>query len=316
MNLNHFDLNLLRALDALLTERNVTRAADRLSVTQQAMSSSLKRLRGHFDDQLLTRVGRQLELTPLAEALVVPVRETLLRIRLTLDTKATFEPATAKRKFVIAMTDYASVIVLPRLLRQTMEQSPHIKIEVKPFDADSFNQLEHGELDFCLSAGNSKLYGTRQLSADARTEKLFEEDFVCVVDTEHFSCGAELTRKDYSKARHNIVRFGTGLVTLVERGWLRSQFSPDIVAIAPSFTSMILMVPGTPLVATVQRRLAKSLAHGLGLSIFECPITMPKLEEMLSWHKRSDEDPAHRYVLNHIRQAADAVSNTISVSMQ
>src|ERR1700757_4799238 len=110
MQIRRFDLNLLPSLDALLAHQNVTRAAEQLFVMQQAMSGALSRLRAHFEDELLIRVGRHLELTPLAKSLVRPVREALLASQAALDTRPSFDPATARRPCRIAMSDYASLV--------------------------------------------------------------------------------------------------------------------------------------------------------------------------------------------------------------
>ena len=307
MQLSHFDLNLLRSLDALLQKRNVTHAAEAMCVTQQAMSGSLKRLRQHFGDDLLIRVGRHLELTPLAKALEVPIRETLLHIQATLDITPGFDPALLKRNFKISMTDYAAVVVLPWLLRRVMASSPSVTIDIESFNADSFGKLERGELDFCLYAGNKHLYGNRKPSPRIKSALLFRDDFVCVVDETHFPCGSELTRERYTEARHNVVKFGPNVMTLVERGWLQQHFYPNIVASAPSFTSLIFMVPGTPLVATAQRRLARSLVAALNLSVFEAPVKIPHVEECLAWHSREELDPAHNYLRELIVDAAKGV---------
>jgi hypothetical protein len=111
MQFSHFDLNLLRSLDALLAERNVTRASERLFVTQQAMSGALRRLREHFENELLVRVGRQMELTPLARSLALPVREALLKAETALNTQPSFDPVTAKGTVRVAMSDYTSLVL-------------------------------------------------------------------------------------------------------------------------------------------------------------------------------------------------------------
>ena len=114
MQLNRFDLNLLIALDALLREKNVTRAAERVFVSQPAMSAALHKLREYFNDPLLVRVGREMELTPRGDSLVEPVREALLRIQVMLGTQPTFDPKTARREFTVIMSEEAVPGVLPR----------------------------------------------------------------------------------------------------------------------------------------------------------------------------------------------------------
>src|SRR5260370_7621762 len=132
MNLKSFDLNLLRSLDALLSERSVTRAADRVCVSQPTMSGSLQRLREYFEDQLLIRVGREMELTPLARSMAASVRDLLQSIQSTLDIKPSFAPATARRTFSTSMSDYAATTLLPPPLARLATYGPPIPPPLEP----------------------------------------------------------------------------------------------------------------------------------------------------------------------------------------
>src|SRR6202000_282546 len=123
MQLNRFDLNLLIALDALLHEKNVTRAAERVFLSQPAMSASLQKLRDFFQDQLLVRVGRDMELTPRAQSLVQPVREALLKVQATLGTHPTFDAATVRRTYTVIATDEAIPELVPRVLNRMAREA-------------------------------------------------------------------------------------------------------------------------------------------------------------------------------------------------
>jgi DNA-binding transcriptional LysR family regulator len=300
---SHFDLNLLRSLDALLAERNVTRAAERLFVTQQAASGALRRLRDYFEDELLVRVGRHFELTPLAQSLVVPVREALLHVETALATQPSFEPSRARRMVRLAMSDYASLIVLPRLMSLLAKEAPRVTVRVEALTSASFRRLEHGDLDFCITVPHWGLYADYGPSADIQTEALFEDDFVCVVDRRRHP-GKAMSYDDYRAAVHNVVRFGNGIETLVELAWRQAGFEAQIAATAPSFSALMFMVPGTPLVATAQRRLARTLASSLRLAVLECPLEMPRLNEHMMWHARNGADPAHAYLRDSLRKVA------------
>ena len=132
MDLHLFDLNLLVALDALLTERNVTRAGNRLNLSQSAMSGALARLRHHFRDELLVPVGRRMMLTPVADGLVAPVRDILLKVRGTLGSKPRFEAATAARHLSLAVSDYVTEILLADVLRAARCEAPLITFDLRP----------------------------------------------------------------------------------------------------------------------------------------------------------------------------------------
>ncbi len=304
MGLSHFDLNLLRSLDALLAERNVTRAAARLFVTQQAASGALQRLRSHFDDELLTRVGRHLEPTPLARSLMLPVREALLAAQAALNTRPKFDPGTSETVCRIAMSDYGLLVLLPRFLQRLSAEAPGIKCLVEPLLKNSFDRIEMGDLDFCMTANDWQLYGSRHPGARIRTEAMFQDDFVCVVDERFAKVGNAMTLECYQKHRHNSVAFGQGIATIVERAWAASGLNIEVAVMAPTFSALILMLPGTPLVATAQRRLAVSLAPALGLRIVECPLPIPALDENLMWHERSETDPKHLFLRQMLQIAA------------
>jgi len=303
MNIGQFDLNLLRALDALLHERNVTRAAERMCVTQQAASGSLHRLRQHFDDELLTRVGRQFELTPLASSLIVPVREALLAAQAALETRPIFNPLASRQTCRIAMSDYGLLVLLPRFLRLLVAQAPNMRCVVEPVTESSFERLAMGDLDFCLTAHDVRLYGSHSPGERIRSEPMFQDDFVCVVDPEQVDVSDGISLDAYRELRHNSAAFGEGIATIVERGWAASGFQFDVAVLAPSFSALLFMLPGTPLVATAQRRLANTLAPRLGLVIVECPLKLDPLQEHLMWHERSEADPAHQFLRNSLRAA-------------
>lgn len=309
LQLTHFDLNLLRALDALLAERNVTRAAERLFVTQQAMSGALRRLRDFFDDELLVRVGRHFEPTPLARSLMVPVRDALLKVEAALLTQPDFDPASARRNLRIAMSDYASLVLLPRLIGLLANEAPHVRVRVETINDTSFRRLDHGDLDFCVTVDEWGLYHDSGPSADVRSELLFEDDFVCVVDRRHHPAKT-MTIDAYRAARHNVVGFGRGIETLVERAWKAAGFVPEVAATAPSFSTLIFMVPGTPLVATAQRRLVQTLAGSSRLHMLECPMPIGLLHEHMMWHARNQADPAHVYFRSIFRKASQKLGSS------
>ena len=293
MDVSRFDLNLLRALDALLEERNVTRAAARSFVTQQAMSGALQRLRAHFDDQLLTRVGRHMELTALARSLAMPVRETLLAAQGALDTRPAFDPADATGTCRIAMTDYGQFVLLPLLLRRLAKAAPQMDCVVEPFTRASFDRVERGDLDFCLAAHDNRLYGSAKPGPRVKSEPMFYDDFVCVVDDRRTGVGNQITLDEYRMLRHNSVAFGGEINTIVEGAWAMSGADIRVAITAPTFSALIFMLPGTSMVATAQRRLAVALAPALGLRVLKCPLHIPVLQENLMWHQRSEQDPRH-----------------------
>lgn len=213
VQLNLFDLNLLRALDALLHEKSVTRAAETLHVTQQAMSGSLKRLREHFDDELLSRIGLRLELTPLGSALVIPVREAMLQIALAVETKPNFDPRQGRRRFRIAMSDYAVAAFFPNLIARLLTHAPGIVCELHDLVSTAFTDLEAGDLDLTVQPSFWRLR-QQELPAGIRSMPLFDDDFACAVDASIHNF-EEMTRDRYLSLPHTIVRLNSEFKTVV-----------------------------------------------------------------------------------------------------
>ena len=156
MQLNRFDLNLLIALDALLHEKNVTRAAERVFVSQPAMSAALQKLREYFNDQLLVRIGRDMELTPRGLSLVEPVREALLKIQATLGTQPSFEPETVQRTFSLIVSADAILRVLPQVLRKLAREAPGITCHVEHFSDTTLARLESGDAGPAVELGRQR----------------------------------------------------------------------------------------------------------------------------------------------------------------
>ncbi|MBP7339481.1 LysR family transcriptional regulator [Niveispirillum sp.] len=307
MRFAQFDLNLLRVLDMLLSERNVTRAAENLHVTQQAMSGSLRRLRDYFDDPLLVRVGRRMELTPLAQGLVAPVREALLTVESALNYRPRFDPRTTARTFRIAISDYGSFVIMPPLLRFLAREAPQIALDVRALVEQSFVALEHGDLDFVITAHSADLYGLYRPGDFIRREWLFSDDFVCIADRNHPDINGDLTEDLYRRLPHTAVHFGPNVDTIVERAWKAHDFRPNIGSTALGFATMLFMLPGTILIATAQRKLARVLAPPLNLNIYEVPMAIGTLEEHLFWHERNTDDPAHCYLRGAFRDLASSL---------
>src|SRR5690606_38093968 len=131
MNIYNFDLNLLRVLDALVRERNVSRAAERLALSQPAVSNALSRLRELLDDPLLVRVGRVMQPTPRALSLEAPIRAALQQIHSSLNAGQSFDPARSQQRFTIAVTDYVELICMPSLLQRLSQRAPGIHISIR-----------------------------------------------------------------------------------------------------------------------------------------------------------------------------------------
>lgn len=299
MDLHLFDLNLLVALDALLTERNVTRAGNRLNLSQSAMSGALARLRHHFRDELLVPVGRQMVLTPVAEELVKPVRDILLQVRGTLGAKPRFDAATATRHLSLAVSDYVTEILMAGVLRQARTDAPHITFELRPVGRRAAEDLESGDLDFLISPDG-------YVSSSQPTDVLFEDTYTCVVWAGNRAIGKTLTMERYLDLGHVVVNVaGNEPPSNYDEQFLRrSNFRRRVEVSVPAFGMAPQLVVGTDRVTTITTRLAAKYAKLLPLRLLPLPIAMPPMVEMLQWHKVREYDPAHHWFRSLLKRAA------------
>jgi LysR family transcriptional regulator, nod-box dependent transcriptional activator len=297
MDLHLFDLNLLVALDALLTERNVTRAGNRLNLSQSAMSGALARLRHYFHDELLVPVGRQMVLTPVAETLVEPVRDILLRVRGTLGSKPSFDPATAKRHLSLAVSDYVTEILVADVLREARREAPHITFELRQVGRQAAEDLESGELDFLVSPEG-------YVSADQPTEVLFEDTYTCVVWAGNKAVGTSVTVEEYLNLGHVVVNVAGGEPpsNYDEQFLRRSNFKRRVEVSVPTFSLAPQLVVGTDRATTITTRLAAKYAEFMPLRLIPLPIAIPPMIEMLQWHRVHEYDPAHHWFRRLLRQ--------------
>jgi LysR family transcriptional regulator, nod-box dependent transcriptional activator len=296
MQLNRFDLNLLIALDALLHEKNVTRAAERVFVSQPAMSAALQKLRDYFDDPLLVRVGRDMELTPRGLSLVEPVREALLRIQATLGTQPTFDPTTVKRVFTVIMTDEAVPRMVPAVLRRVAREAPGIQCHFEQISHTSLTRLEYGDADLCLCLDLLRFFGIRAYPDSLRTVELRPVRWVGAVCQDHPSVGEELTLEQYQALPHVFARPNGHTAPIEELVRRLLNLDIDVRATAQSLLELPFMLPGTPLVATLPDRVARLVAPMVPLKLLALPFDTLNSHEVLLWHKRNEPDPGHAWL--------------------
>jgi LysR family transcriptional regulator, nod-box dependent transcriptional activator len=294
MRFQRLDLNLLVALDALLTERSVSLAAERIFLSQSATSSALGRLRDYFADDLLIVKGRQMVLTSRAEELVEPVRAVLEQIRTTISVAPPFDPAVSDRKIRLMASDYLTEVLLASALRDLLVEAPHMSFEIAPM-ADSLQEaLERGAVDiiFCIDYA---------LSADHPSQILFEDDYVVVGWDQNPAMAGALTKDLYFDLGHVTARFGKAQTPVFEDWFVRRQAQQRRVEIiAPSFLAVPGFIIGTHRIATMHRRLAAKLTGYLPLVMKEVPLDIPSIREAVQWHISNNNDPAIRWVVERL----------------
>ena len=296
MQFHRFDLNLLIALDSLLREKNITRAAEKVFVSQPAMSAALHRLRDYFDDPLLVRVGRDMELSPRGQSLVEPVREALLLIQATLGTQPTFTAATTQREFTLILSEEAVPGLLPAMLERVSSEAPGIRIKIELVSHAALSRVEYGEADLCLCLDSLRLFDVRAFPDALRSVRLRPVRWVCAVDRDHPTVGDSISTEQYFSLPHVFGRPNGYTATAEElvRRLLDVEITVHITV--PSLLHLPLVLRGTRLIATLPERVAQMFAGTLPIKTFALPIETPALNEILLWHKRNDSDPAHTWL--------------------
>jgi LysR family transcriptional regulator, nod-box dependent transcriptional activator len=298
VNLNRLDLNLLVALDALLTERSITRASERLHLSPSATSGALARLRTFFADELLTQIGRRMVPTPLGESLQGAVRDCLLHVQQTVEIRPQFDPATSKRNFRIMMSDFVSTVLMPRALKRLQSEAPGVTFQFLTNDDEPWESLSRGEIDFLVLP-------QKFIHPDHPSQVLFEEEYVCVCWAGNTAVGDSITLDQCLALGHVVTRMGTLRPPTVD-AWFFEQFghSRRVEIVATTFASVPHMLVGTNRLSIMHRRLAELYSEPLSLKILPVPVEMPRLVEMIQWHKYRDRDPGRVWMTDVLTAAA------------
>lgn len=300
------DLNLLVVLGALLEERNLTHAGERISMSQPAMSAALARLRRHFDDDLLVRVGRGYVLTPLAERTLPLVQQAIARAEAALEVPPEFDPATSTRQLSISLSDYAMTVLLAPLLELLRRRAPFMGVEIDPLPRDN-DEAES------LLQRRDLLIGGLGLGIPGRRQVVFRDRFVCIADRRS-PCAARgvLTLEEVAAQRHAVTNFGRGIATPVERALLRLGIQPDRAVTVPGLLPLPFAVAGTGLIAFVPERLARRCAGPLGLTVVSVDWEPPELVEGAHWHPGRSEDPTLRWLRGVLKELSAVLDSAVA----
>ena len=292
MNLRNIDLNLLVILDALLTERNVSRAGERIGLSQSAMSAALARLRDVFHDPLLVRVGRDLALTRNAEDLIVPLKESLGKVEQILLRRPGFDPATDARTFSISASDYAGLVLLTPLVRMIANEAPNVTIHLLPRARDAARVLQTSQADIVIEP--IELFGPN----DYPTASLLSDRWLCAVDANHPDInGDTLTEKQFLEFPHLVYGIGDDRqLNLADQHLADAGVQRRIEVTVESFLLSPFLIKGTRLVSLVLERAARRLIGTVDIKLLESPISVPDIHEAMYWHPRHTTDPGHRWL--------------------
>ena len=290
MNLRELDLNLLVVFHQLLIDRSVSAAADKLNITQPAVSNALKRLRAVLKDELFLRTSRGMEPTPYAMHLSEPVVYALNALQSALSTRDSFDPLTSRRTFHLSMTDIGEIYFMPPLMNALAQRAPHIQINTSRPNAGNLKEdMEAGNVDLALGLLPDLQTGFFQ-------RRLFRHHYVCMFRKDHPTARTPMSLQQFTELAHvGVVSANTGhgdVDGLLERAGVtrRKQLVvPHFIAVGPILQS-------TDLIATVPQRFAERVQDAFGLTTSPHPALLPDIAINLFWHAKYNREPANLWL--------------------
>ena len=299
MDFNGVDLNLLAAFNALMEERNVTRAAARVNVSQPAMSAALARLRTLFGDRLFQRSAGGLLPTPRAYEVAEPIARALLQIETVFAPAAQFAPQSAKLTFSVGVSEYPAFVLLPQVLGALAQEAPGARVDVHAFTGrdEAVALLDAGKVDVAIGVAPT-VQESRILSRE-----LLRDQFVTLVRNGHRPARGKMDLDAYLAMGHVLVspegnKFGLVDQVLAERGLKR-----DVRLTLPHMSAVPAILRQTGYAATVLRRVALNSAHAGELLMFPPPVPLPDIAFHMIWHRRNDSQAAQRWLRELVGRA-------------
>ncbi|MFM2069523.1 MAG: hypothetical protein RLZZ584_4432 [Pseudomonadota bacterium] len=290
MELTDIDLNQLVLFQQLMVERRVSRVADKLGLTQSAVSNTLAKLRRQFGDDLFVRTPAGMMPTAFAEQLAEPIGYALGMIHSGLNQNARFDPASVKRPMAIGMTDIGEIVFLPDLVERLRQEAPGVSLSTVRTTATTLrDDMEAGKVDLAIGP-------LPQLKAGFFQRRLFQQRYVCLFRKGHALDRKRMTLADFKAAEHLvIVSAGTGhgkVDDLIRRAGVMRSVQLTI----PHYVSVGHLLRRTDMVATVTERLAESLAGPFDLAYLPHPVELPEIAINVFWHAKVHRSPAHQWL--------------------
>ena len=300
MNISALDLNVLVALEALLEEANVTRAAQRISISQPAMSHALKRLRELLGDPLLVRVGTHMQRTSRGESLRYPVKDALARVR-DLLVSADFDPAQSTRTFRIFVADNASELVLPALLRRLRDEAPNVSIRVQPSRGNVLDPFELARsIDVAIACTPHFFKGFYQ-------QRLFTDRDACAVRRGNPVAKKIASAEEFLKARHVAVVGREAGEDPVDT-WLREEgLARNVMLTVPHYLQALHVASQSDLIAVIPERLIRAYGGAIDVGVVAVPLEVGTFDEFLLHPAASHHDPGCVWLRGVLGEVAKAL---------
>jgi len=296
-----FDLNLLVAFDALMSERNVTRAAQRIGTSQSALSHNLGRLRALLSDELFVRSARGIEPTPRAQELAETVSGILCTIQSRLIEPEQFDPATDERTFTLGMTDYLESLLMPPLLASVREQAPHVNFVIRSLDQDyPADLLDSGEIDLAIG----KVETGNELH---KRRKLWSERYVILSNPETTGRSGMIDLETFLATPQAVIVSKDGRCRLVDEVLAERGLKRRAAVTTPHLFTLPILVRDTHVLAAVPASFARAWAPVFGLAISPGPVDIPPYDISLGWHTSSDRNAGHVWLRQQVLASLEPV---------
>ncbi|MEO1299546.1 MAG: LysR family transcriptional regulator [Cyanobacteria bacterium J06636_16] len=300
-NLRNLDLNLLLALDVLIEEANVTKAAEKLNMSQSAMSYALKRLRSLLDDPILIRTSRAMEVTPYAREISITIRQVLTEIQNTLLERTPFDPSTVQGEFRIATSDYVEASFGGDLLHKLTDQAPGLRLRVGSVDRGLvLDALDNGSVDIFVGVDlPRKSWHVMQ--------ELYYEDFVCVAG--HRFAADTISLEAYLERSHILVSLRDDFYGAVDQVLAQQQLTRNVIWSTAHFMAVPFLLQNSDCVALLPRRMAQKCAQSMGLKLLSLPVDIKGFTVAMFWHQRNTNLPQHEWLRNQLTEATQALQS-------
>lgn len=302
MRINRLDLNQLACLEALLQERNVSRAARRVHLSQPALSATLARMRDFFGDPLLVPTGRTMSLSPFAQSLLEPLRDLLLQAQALSQRRPEADPARIERQVTVVGSDYVLRLLMGPVTARAAREAPGLRFDLRSIGGYLAEELDQGDVDLVVSSASA-------ITPSHPSEVLMRDAFCCVAWAGHSTVQGRLSRAGYLQSQHVTTVLGRGRVPTVDQLALDALGLQRQVAVqVPAFTLLPACIVGTDRIATLQRSLAEELAAQGDLQLLPCPIPIPDIVIAVQWHRYQSHDRAIVWV----REALHGVAREVA----
>jgi DNA-binding transcriptional LysR family regulator len=299
MRFKGLDLNLLVALDALLETRSVSRAAERLYLSQPAVSAALSRLRDYFGDEILVTTGKRMYPTAFAESVLPELRQCFGVLDALVSSSTVFDPKTSHRRFVIVGSDYITSAVLAPMIARLATEAPSIRVEIVAPSDESAESLAAGKVDLVLTP-------EQFVQTDHPAELLFQEQHVVVGWSGNpLLADGRISEEDFLDSGHIGVSFGRlRTPSFADRQMALMGKSRRIEVISPSFATVPWLLKGTHRLALMHERLAKTMSEFFPIATAPAPFDFPLMNEMIQHHRARSRDEGLMWLKAQLAQEA------------